>query len=163
MLNPEKCTLWGPGTRHLRMTPPYDMLSGVKVIPFREGSGTTVLGVPVNFPGSHVQTDALWKLVPDAVQLACSRLPSLHNTPMQHLLLQSCLDACKVTHLLRAADSFGVQERLQQASALLRSSMEDLLGQGLSDWEWGQCRLPFRLGGLGLKCPLVVRSSARIA
>ena len=81
---------------------------------------------------------------------------------MQHMLVQSGLDACQVNHLLRATDTFSITGQMEQASLLLRTTFEQLLGIGVSGDQWVLVTLPCRLGGLGLKDPLERRPAARV-
>ena len=52
-LNLQKCELWGPGVEQWQGQP-------VKLIPWRPSEGITVLGVPVNYPGSTAYAEAFW-------------------------------------------------------------------------------------------------------
>ena len=82
---------------------------------------------------------------------------------IQLLLLRACLDACKVSHLLRSSNSFVAKKFLDQATCAIRNTLEDIVGVGLSDAQWQHAILPMRLGGLGIKSPALQRAGARVA
>jgi hypothetical protein len=54
MINASKCELWGPGYAFCTN------MSEVKVVPWDARHGITILGVPINYPGSAAQGMAAW-------------------------------------------------------------------------------------------------------
>ena len=62
-----------------------------------------------------------------------------------------CLDACRVSHLMRSSPlgvGSGPASRLSEA---LRVAVMDLVGCGLSLGAWEQATLPIHEGGLGIR------------
>jgi hypothetical protein len=92
-------------------------------------------------------------------------LSHLGNTHHQHLLLRYCLDACRVTHFLRGVPcSPGCLTLLAQGRECVLQVLRDTLGNvQLDPFAATQACLPLRLGGCGIKDPLLVRIPARIA
>ena len=77
-------------------------LRAVPITPWGGDHGLTVLGVPVDGPESTAQLHGKWA---KAVDLACEllrRLLPLPDGQVCHCLLRFCLDACRVTRLMRA-------------------------------------------------------------
>ena len=99
-VNLQKCELWGP----MEVTVPDgtpSLLTEVTRIPLDRGF--KVLGAPLDPPGKGAQTAAVWltRLQGMARLLrALEQFPQLH---IQYTLLRACLDACKVTDLLRVS------------------------------------------------------------
>ena len=54
VINAAKCELWGPGSSYC------SNMSVVKVVPWDPSHGITILGVPINYPGSGAQGIAAW-------------------------------------------------------------------------------------------------------
>ena len=52
---------------------------------------------------------------------------------------------------------------VQAVDLVILSAFEDLLGSALTSDQAAQASLPLRVGGCGLRCPLVMRPAARIA
>ena len=108
-LNSNKSLLWGPGCPvdvsdnncPLRSLPLDHVARSLSVLPFKPGAGVTSLGVPCDVPGSLVHTDSVWSSVTGKCLQALQTLDGLPDLQLQFVLLRSCLDGCKVTHLLR--------------------------------------------------------------
>ena len=49
-----KSTLWGPATQMMASLPTASLLHNITVVPLTPGSGVTLWGVPVHFPGAPV-------------------------------------------------------------------------------------------------------------
>ena len=61
----------GPGS-------PYcSNMTDVKVVPWDPGHGITVLGVPINYPGSGAQGSAAWGAAAERLQMALERVTAL--------------------------------------------------------------------------------------
>ena len=105
-INPAKCELWGPGAAYCTM------LAEVRQVPWDANSGITILGVPINFPGSSTQTVAAWDRATDSLQATRERVTGLADAQTAHHLLRKCLDACKVNHLMRASDTYACGTQL---------------------------------------------------
>ena len=82
---------------------------------------------------------------------------------VDHHLLRKCLDSCKVNHLLRAADPYGVNKAVGHCDEAILGAFEEIIGCGLSSLQRIQVGLPFRQGGCGLKVPSQVRPAARMS
>ena len=154
-LNLHKCELWGPGAEAWQGPP-------VKIIPWTPKHGVTILGVPINFPGSTAYSESFWHGLMNTLQAATARVTSQLDPQCAHHLLRKCLDACKVTHLLRATDTYNSLD-LGICDEAIWGAFEDLLGCGLNIWQRTQTALPIGVGGCGLRIPSRIRPAARIA
>ena len=74
-----------------------------------------------------------------------------------------CLDACKVTHLLRSADLSGCDDILATISETTRSCLSNVVGGELSPLAWRQARLPVKSCGMGISCAVLTLPAARIS
>ena len=170
-LNLGKCQLWGPGVQGTNdMVPRYPAGLGldhpgraIPVIPFVENSGITLLGVPIDFPGSSHRTISHWAATVDQTLVLLNRLRLFPDGQVRHALLRFCLDACRVVHLQRSTVSGRAGEAPQRLSDALRTASEDLVGMGMPDTAWMQVSLPMRCGGLGIRDPLQTQPAARMA
>ena len=88
----------------------------VPVLPFVELSGITLLGVPIDYPGSMQRTSSHWATTVDKTICLLDRLRLFPDGQVQHALLRYCLDACRVVHLQRST----VAERSGSAPQNLR-------------------------------------------
>lgn len=154
-LNLQKCELWGPGVGA------WDG-QDVKIIPWSPPNGITVLGVPVNYPGTTAYAQRFWDDLLGRLREATERLTGQIDPQCGHQLLRKCLDACKVTHLLRAADCYA-HSSVEECDEIILGAFEDLLGCGLSEEQRVQASLPLRTGGCGLRIASRVRPAARIS
>ena len=154
-LNLHKCELWGLGAEAWQGPP-------VKIIPWTPKHGVTILGVPINFPGSTAYSESFWHGLMNTLQAATARVTSQLDPQCAHHLLRKCLDACKVTHLLRATDTYNSLD-LGICDEAIWGAFEDLLGCGLNIWQRTQTALPIGVGGCGLRIPSRIRPAARIA
>ena len=169
--NLHKCSIWGPGVQRVgQSVPRYPMEIGldhpcraIPVLPFLPGSGLEVLGVPVDFPGTHDKTKAVWQAALQGLDNACSKLQSFPHGQARYLLLRYCLDGCKVNHLLRSTSCLKASKHVSECASVLRSAMESLVGTALSDLQWFQASMPIRMNGCGVKNPGVLHYAARIA
>ena len=154
-LNLNKCELWGPGAENWQGPQ-------VKKVPWTAQHGLTVLGVPVNFPGSTAYAEAFWKSTVEKLRLAVEKATAQVDPQCAHHLLRKCLDGCKVNHLLRATDCYSATP-LQECDDVIFGGFEDLLGMGLNSCQRTQVSLPLSEGGFGLRVPTRIRPAARIS
>ena len=135
----------------------------IQVLPFQENSGITLLGVPIDFPGSSNHTDRHWAATVDKTIALLNRLRLFPDSQIRHALLRYCLDACRVVHLQRSTDRRKAGSGPQRLSDALRVAAHDLVGSGITDEVWAQVTLPQRLGGLGIRDPIQTQPAARMA
>ena len=149
-VNLSKCQLWGPGLRgagHLDNHP----LSKVPIVPFTPERGITVLGVLVDFPRSLTSGHQKWDLATQATVDLLKKLWQLPDGQLRHCLLRHCLDACRVTHLMRSKCRAAVAQSSELLSRALREAVADIVGCGLTQGAWEQATLPISKGGLGVR------------
>jgi hypothetical protein len=156
-VNRRKCVLWGPAGGSVPQT------QDIQVTPWEPGSGITVLGAPIPFPGSTNHVDKEWDARLAAMEHTAGVLTALTDKQMAHHLLRHCLDACKVNHLLRVTDPYQGTNHAANADEIILSAFEDIVGCALSQSQRAQATMPFAAGGCGLKSPSVVRPAARIS
>ena len=171
-VNPEKCLLWGPGLQPDsrgggRLPGAPDSGCPAAAIPgmlFTPGSGTRVLGIPVEHPDSHTFRAAFLDERCQQMEAACDLVGQLGDPAAQLHLLRHCLDACKVSFLLRGMDTSSCSHQLARCRTTLQNTLGDIIGCGrVSDQQWTQASLPLRLGGLGIKDPMQTVAPARVA
>jgi hypothetical protein len=177
-LSLSKCQLWGPGFPFSQdgqpMLPPEvpsDHPSrAIPIIPFGGARGVTVLGVPVDAPkvlredpSAAPQCVTKWRQALEQTQLLLQRLRLYPECQVRLTLLQYCLDACRVVHLLRSTELEEAGPHPALLRAGLQEAVQDLLALGVSEEKWEQVCLPTRLGGLGISDPIVVQPAARLA
>jgi hypothetical protein len=154
--NLSKCQLWGPGVG--RWAGPV-----LGVVPWTAKEGVTILGVPINYPGSHAYADKYWEQVVEKLRRAVQRVTDLVDPQCAHHLLRKCLDGCKVTHLLRSTNTYKGRALLEEGEEVIFGGFGDLLGCSLSPLQRVQAGLPLKVGGCGIRCPMTIRPAARIA
>ena len=126
-------------------------------------TGFTVLGGPVELPGQGSSTSAVW--THRLRDMACS-LRALEQFPQMHIqytLLRSCLDACKVSDLLRVSNYTLSHDKAEACTRLSMGTLQRLLGTALSDAQWLQASMPVRHGGLGISDATHSHLAARLA
>jgi hypothetical protein len=99
-LNRRKCVLWGPGASHV---PDKQTLT---VRDWDKGEGITVLGLPVDPPGSHSALRDAWTQSAAALDKVLDLVTRLPDAQLGHHLLRACADGCRINHLLRGSDSY---------------------------------------------------------
>jgi hypothetical protein len=97
VVNQQKCEAWGP-----RMAPFAQAHPTVACCHWGPGSGTKVLGCPVNYPQSTEFAEAHWKTTCAKLEQTVQQVTQVTDLQVAHHLLRTMLDACQVTHLLRA-------------------------------------------------------------
>ena len=70
---------------------------------------------------------------------------------VRHSLVRFCLDACKVSHLLRGSDSRKAWGEVPRLSEALRRSLTDVLREEASDGAWEKATLPIIHSGMGIR------------
>ena len=116
----------------------------------------------MDYPGSTAYSAAFWRDRVKSLEQTTDVVTLIADTQVAHHLLRSCLDGCKVNHLLRATHSHG-HPSVARADAVISSAFEDILGSTLSKEQLTQASLPLAAGGCGLRLPSRVRPAARIA
>ena len=170
-LNLGKCCLWGPGVqttcdpvpRYPDGVPLDHPCRAIPVHPFVPNSGITLLGVPIDHPGSSCRTASHWAATVEKSKQLLDRLRQFPDGQIQHSLLRYCLDACRVVHLHRSTIFSRAGDAPGHLRDALRIAAEDLVGMGIADATWSQVTLPLRLGGLGLRDPVDTQPAARMA
>ena len=158
-VNSAKCRLWGPGALAASM----NGCSSVPPTPWVAGSGVTVLGIPVDFPGCTSVLQEAWRKGCEDLR-ECTSVVTQHLDPQcAHHVLRYCLDGCKLNHLLRGADPYQVSPLVAEATDVIASAFSDIIGCGLDAARRLQVGSPFHSGGCGLKLPAMQRPAARIA
>lgn len=115
--------------------------------------------VPINSKPPHVLgIDFGGEVTNDQLRAKTKEVEELHNeialvedTAAELILVRKCADICKVVHLLRGAGSSISIPRLAEYDALLRRSLERILGGPLDDVAWLQATLGVADGGLGFR------------
>jgi hypothetical protein len=98
------------------------------------------------------------------MEAACDLVGQLGDPAAQLQLLRHCLDACKVSFLLRGMDTSFCSQQLARCRTTLQNTLGDIMGCGrVPERQWAQATLPLRLGGLGIKDPVQTAASARVA
>ena len=130
-VNTSKCEVWGPQGRVVA-----ERIPGLLLTPWAPESGTTVLGVPISFPGSKVHTEKHWQTRIQALESATDLVTKVTDAQLAHHLLRQCLDGCRVNHLLRATPWDGEDDPETpgpgQAQAVILGAFEDIIGRSLS-------------------------------
>ena len=155
-INLNKCELWGPAVSRWEG-------AEVKCIPWEPESGVTVLGVPINFPGSHSYAESYWTKVVDNLRAAIEKVTDVVDSQCAHHLLRKCLDACKVTHLLRTTDAYSASSPLEECEQIIFDGFVHIIGCAVPAPQRSQVGLPLRVGGCGVRCPMRIRPAARIS
>ncbi len=170
-INQRKSLLWGPGIHRegdelaeaFLALPLEHPLRSVPTCPYGPKEGITSLGVPVDAPGSHSMGAKKWAEAVDRTQEMLDKLRMLPDGQVRHSLLRYCLDACRVTHLMRSAPRAAAGSHISDLGTALRVAVADLVGCGLSGNAWEQATLPISAGGLGVTDPEAAWAEARLA
>ena len=109
-VNLSKCELWRPSAPLVKQLCP-----NIALIPWQPASGLTVLGCPVNFPGTSTYQDSAWSQCLAKMKKATDALGQMSDAQLDHHLLRQCLDACKVNHLLRSTDIYASNDGVMAA------------------------------------------------
>ena len=130
-VNLRKCTLWGPGAPVTWDSVPTDVVPGdhpvrfVPITPWGTDDGLSVLGVPVDSPRHSGCLEG------QAMDLAFDLLRRLRLLPdgqIRHCLLRFCLDACRVTHLMRSCPVGPVWNAVERLFGEIRMAVTDAEG-----------------------------------
>ena len=161
-LNLAKCVVWGPGLAN--MTPNTMMLQQMKEIPWAPGTGVTVLGSPVTYPGdgeAFIRT--FWQAKLQEMKTLLDRISVIGHSQFEHCLLRACADVCRVNHLLRSTSTLLIADILGHMEQLLGEAAERLVGKPLEPQHLQQIFMPIKYGGLGVRNPVDLRDAARVA
>ena len=156
-INRKKCVIWGPAG------PAIPNTDGIHITPWVPGTGITVLGTPIAFPGTTDHVDREWASRLESMEEAANKLTRLADKQMAHHLLRFCLDACKVTHLLRSTDTYSGTDKSAEADDIILSAFEDIVGCAMTHEQRTQATTSFSAGGCGLRSPSQTRPAARIS
>ena len=156
-LNRAKCVLWGPGADRV---PERNTLL---VRSWERGEGITVLGLPVDRPGSTAQLSSAWSEAGEQLEKLSVILGKLPDPQVAHHILRASADGCRVNHLLRGTDSYQVQSLVSACNTTILEAFSDLAGVSLSAAQRLQCTLPVRTGGCGIKGAVQLQPAARIS
>ena len=106
----------------------------------------------------------VWTTVNTKLETAVQLVTGLADAQLAHHLLRSCLDGCKVNHLLRASDCYdGVDMEVRLSESIVLEGFADILGCALQPHQMVQAGLPLSVGGCGLRCATVMKPAARLA
>ncbi len=117
-------------------------------IPPVQEEGIILLGAPI---GSEVFVRRALQEKVAKVRTVTELLPSIQDPHTEYKLLQNCLGLPKVMFNLRAADTTGHTELLQDFDTVTRTALDRILGLPVTDLQWSQAVLPVSMGGLGLR------------
>ena len=164
-VNLAKCALWGPGERLVAQLPEDHPLRGVTSTPFLPDSGLQVLGLPVDFPGTLGKTRCVFDDAASKLSGGLSALAAAQDAQVQHALLRSCADACKLLFLAQGCEVGApmVKQAMERADDDIMSTFEEVLGMPLSLPQRLQASLPMRKGGCGIKLLSTSAAPARLA
>ena len=164
-VNLAKCALWGPGERLVAGLPDEHPLHGVASTPFLPDSGLQVLGLPVDFPGTLGKTRCVFEDARSKLSGGLSALAAVQDSQVQHALLRSCADACKLLFLAQGCEVGApmVKQAMERADDDIMSTFEEVLGMPLSRPQRLQASLPMRKGGCGIKLLSTAAAPARLA
>ena len=91
---------------------------------------------------------------------ALQQLLGLEDPQVELHFLRSCLNTCKIFHILQTVPPGDVDICLKQFDSNLRSNFSHIIRCPISDLAWSQATLPLRLGGLDLRESLRTSSAA---
>lgn len=99
----------------------------------------------------------------DAVHAIQAEITELDDPQVGVHLLRSCLGVGKINHILRTVPLQAIRTPLARFDYNLRQTLSKVTRSTISDLNWLQASLPFRLGGLGLRQALPNAHAAYIA
>ena len=99
----------------------------VPTVNWTPGSGLTVLGTPIDYPGSTALLGDAWETACDSITEATALVTKELDPQSAHQVLRHCLDGCKVTHLPRSTDSYQVTDNVSRISDSIWEAMEDIV------------------------------------
>ena len=133
-VNLRKCNVWGPGVGLVNQLVDSHPLREVNQIPFQQDSGLQVLGLPVDFPGTLGMTVGMLEDARSNLQLGLTALLAVPDPQVQHGLLRSCADACKLMFLAQGCDcgTPSVRAAMERADNDIMAAFEDVVGMPLA-------------------------------
>ena len=106
-------------------------------VPWSADSGLKVLGLPVCFPGTSKFAESTFTEVLRDLQEVCSVLQNLGDPQTEHLLLRTCMDACRIMHCLRGIDCTALTSLIQHAAGIIKQTWSVVLGfPAITDTYW---------------------------
>ena len=157
-VNMAKCEVIGPGGEEFASHFP-----GIQVTPWVPDSGSVILGTPIDYPMTTGFSKAFWQKSNEVLGQSIQKVTAVSDLQLAHHLIRSCLDGCKVNHLLRASDTYQLEDGIREAENHILGGFEDILGNCMSQPQRVQASLPLGVGGCGLRCPTLIRPAARMA
>ncbi len=103
------------------------------------------------YPTMNVQCVTLLPIRVDKIKLSLNLLHTLQDSQAQTILLRSCLALPKVVSVLRACPPIHIKAASHNFDCSIRTSLESILVDPLSDWSWQKASLP---------CSLSLRSAS---
>ena len=113
--------------------------------------------------GGRESLRAAWDKAVCKTEKVLERLQLLPDGQVQHCVLRSCLDECKVNHLMRAARHDGAKAACHRLSVAIKHTTERVVGATLDPRAWEQATLPISAGGLVVRDPEKLWPVARVA
>ena len=112
------------------------------------GEGVVLLGAPL---GSEAFVASKVEAKVEKVKEVTELLPLIEDPHTEFVLLRSCLSLPKISFLLRAVDTTGHLELLQDFDKVTREALTRILGTPIGERTWQQAKLPVAMGGMGLR------------
>ena len=114
----------------------------------------TILGAPLNYPSPLTQSKLVWGKATQHLHETLGRITEALDTQSAHHLLRKCMDACKVTHLLRSTDPHSTSEEVEECTEAIILCFEDIVGTGFTR-EGNGCKhaCPCEQGVVGYELP----------
>ena len=112
------------------------------------GEGVVLLGAPL---GSEAFVASKVEAKVEKVKEVTELIPLIEDPHTEFALLRSCLSLPKISFLLRAVDTTGHSELLQDFDKVTREALTRILGTPIGERTWQQAKLPVAMGGMGLR------------
>ena len=118
----------------------------IRVMPYGHGTGITVLGNPVAHPVNRdTFLNSFWEPRLRGLSQACKTISAFPRPHIQFTLLRSCLDACRINHVLRTQHFRDGYDNLEIADSIIRNALAIVMGCICTDEQWTQATLPVGL------------------
>ena len=122
--------------------------------------GFILLGCPVG-PASYCE-DVLQARV-DKIKESLDVLHDLRDSQLETTLLRSCLALPKLSYILRTCPPDHIRHAASAFDAVIRATLETILGRPMSEWSWLKASLPSSKGGINLRSAALHAPAAFIA
>ena len=145
--------------------PDIHPLCDVATIPFLPESGLQVLGLPVDFPDTPEKTTGLFEEARGKLSGGLSALAAVQDSQVQHALLRSCADACRLLFLAQGCDvgATMVKQAMERADDEIMSTFEEVLGMPMLRPQRLQACFTMCNGVCGIKLLSSAAAPARLA